>query len=108
MTRDLLTHAAEEVDTAKRAVGNQDLGDRLDTLADQLRSQADRTATPALGTLDRVHAKLREIEHQTDDTTVTEALERARQDILSFLDTLDDRGMKQHGWSQDAETDDSA
>jgi len=100
MTRDILTDAADEVDTAKEAISDPEARDRLETLANQLRSQASREATPALGALDRIHVKLRDIEGQTDTTTVTEAIEHAREDILAFLETLDDRGMKQHGWTE--------
>lgn len=104
MTYDLLYHAAEEVDTAGKNVSDTDTSDRLESLADQLRSQGDRETTPALGTLARIHTKLRTIETEADEPTVSEALERARKHILSFLETLDDRGMKQHGGSRNAET----
>jgi hypothetical protein len=100
MARELLTNAADEVDTAKEAIPDPEARDRLETLVNRLRSQADREATPALGVLDRIHVKLRDIERQTDETTVTEAIERAREDVLAFLETLDDRGMKQHGWTE--------
>ncbi len=99
MTRNLLTDAADEVDTAKEATPDPEARNRLETLGTQLRSQANRNATPALGALDRIHVKLRNIEGQTDEPAVTEAIERAREDILAFLETLDDRGMKQHGWT---------
>jgi hypothetical protein len=97
MTRDLLTDAADEVAAAKRATTDPAVSDRLETLAGRLRSQAERETTPALGVLDRVGTKLRDIEADTDDPTVGDSLARARANILSFLDTLDDRGMAQHG-----------
>ncbi|WP_425433274.1 DUF7553 family protein [Haloarcula nitratireducens] len=97
MTRDTLYHAAREVDTARESASEMETSDRLAVLADQLRSQADRKATPALGTLDRIHTKLRTIETEANEPAVSEALEQARRHILSFLETLDDRGMKQHG-----------
>lgn len=96
MTRDLLRQAAEKVDAAGADVAGAETSDRLAVLADRLRSQAEREATPALGVLDRVHAKLREIETETDEPAVGETLESAREDVMSFLETLDDRGMKQH------------
>lgn len=96
MARKSLVEAAEEVNSAREATSDPDVGDRLDALSDQLRAQADRDAPPALGVLDRIHVKLREIEQQTDEATVTESIERARQELLTFLGTLDDRGMKQH------------
>lgn len=104
MARDLLYQAAAEVDTAREGMSDTDTADRLEGLAAQLRSQADRETTPALGVLDRIHTKLRTIETQADEPSVSEALERAREHILSFLDTLDDRGMTQHGGSRNAET----
>jgi len=52
---------------------------------------------PALGGLGRSHLKLRDIEGQTDEPTVTEASERAREDILAFLELPDGWGMKQYG-----------
>lgn len=103
MTHDLLYQAAEAVDTAGEEVSDTDTSDRLGSLADQLRSQADRETTPALGVLDRIHTKLRAIETEADEPTVSEALERARNHVLSFLETLDDRGMKQHGGRRNAE-----
>lgn len=103
MARNLLNHAAGEVDAASEAVTDPDTRDRLAGLADQLRSQAEREATPALGALDRIHTKLREIQHYTGEPSASEALENAQDDILSFLETLDDRGMKQHGESQNAD-----
>ena len=104
MARDLLHHAADEVETAREDVPDTDTSDRLEVLADQLRSQADREATPALGALDRIHTKLRTIEARFSEPTVSEPLARARENILSFLETLDDRGMKQHGRPRNAET----
>jgi len=108
MAQHLLETAAEEVDTAKEALTDQDARDRLTVLASHLRSQAGRETTPALGTLDRIHAKLRDIEQHIDDTTATEAIERARDNIMAFLDTLDDRGMTQHGSTQPTDSSDRA
>jgi hypothetical protein len=93
-SRDLLTAAADEVGTASGAVPDSELRERLEVLAGQLRSQAEREVTPALGVLDRVQTKLRGIQRQTNDATATAAIERARDDIPAFLDTLDDREMK--------------
>lgn len=101
MSRNLLKSAANEVDTAKEATSHTETSDRLETLANKLRSQAERDSTPALGTLDRVHTKLRRIEDQTDDATIRETIESAREDIMDFLETLDDRGMQQHGWGEE-------
>lgn len=100
MTRDLLRRAAGEVEAAREAIPEPEARDRLEALSDQLRAQAERGTTPALGALDRVHVKLGEIQRQTGQATATEAIERAREDILAFLETLDDRGMKQHGESR--------
>lgn len=102
MTHNLLSQAADGVDSARKATSDAGTSDRLETLANRLRSQAERDSTPALGTLDRVHTKLRTIEEQTDDTTVRETIEAARDDIMAFLETLDDRGMQQHGWGENA------
>lgn len=104
MARDLLHHAADEVETAREDMPDTDTSNRLEVLTDQLRSQADRESTPALGALDRIHTKLRTIEAQASEPTVSEALSRACEHILSFLETLDDRGMKQHGRPRNAET----
>jgi predicted RNase H-like nuclease (RuvC/YqgF family) len=96
MSRDLLMRAVDAVETARDATTSSDKRERLEQLGSQLQAQADRDATPALGALDRVQTKLREIENGTDEETVTDALAEAREHILSFLGTLDDRGMKQH------------
>lgn len=97
MTRDRLLRAAEEVETASTSVADPETADRLARLAAQLQSQASREATPALGALDRIQAKLGETAAGTDDTTVTAQLEHARDHIAAFLATLTDRGMTQHG-----------
>lgn len=103
MSRDLLHHAADKMDAAREEVIDSETSDRLRLLADQVRSQAERDATPALGTLDRIQHALREIATETDDETVRDHLETARERIFSFLGTLDDRGMKQHGSNQNAQ-----
>jgi len=96
MSPDHLVQAIDAVDTAREATTDGESDDRLSQLKSHLESQASRDATPALGTLDRVQTKLGDIEDETSDPTVEEALTDARQHILSFLGTLDDRGMKQH------------
>lgn len=102
MARDSLRRAAQELEAAGEAA-DPATSDRLSALAGQLRSQADREATPALGALARVDAKLREIASRTDDGAVEASVERARERVLSFLGTLDDRGMEQHGWGDGGE-----
>jgi hypothetical protein len=97
MTRDLLHRAADEVDAGRNRSTDAEARDRLGTLSDQLRSQAERDTTPALGVLDRIQHALREISAETDDETIGDHLGTARERILSFLETLDDRGMRQHG-----------
>jgi len=96
MSRNLLVQAIDAVDTAREAITDSETDDRLAQLKSHLDSQAERDATPALGTLDRVQTKLRDIEDEANDPAVEESLADARQHILSFLGTLDDRGMKQH------------
>lgn len=96
MSRDALVKAIEAVETARDATEDPARRERLEQLAAHLQTQADRDATPALGTLDRVQTKLRNIHADTEEGTVADALEEAREHILSFLATLDDRGMKQH------------
>jgi predicted RNase H-like nuclease (RuvC/YqgF family) len=96
MSRNLLVHAVDAVETARDATTSTNKRDRLEQLGSQLQAQTDRDATPALGALDRIQTKLRDIEDDTDEETVTNALAEAREHILSFLGTLDDRGMKQH------------
>ncbi len=96
MSRDLLFQAIDAVDTARDVTADDEIDDRLNQLNSYLESQATRDATPALGTLDRVLVKLREIEDEMNEPTGAEALADARDHILSFLETLDDRGMKQH------------
>jgi hypothetical protein len=105
MTRDLLHQTAREVENVRDDVDDDDVRNRLATLADRLQSQAEREATPALGTLDRIQNALREIAAEIDDETVSDRLENAREQIFEFLGTLDDRGMKQHGWSENTESD---
>lgn len=89
------------MDATREEVTDADLDDRLTKLAERLRTQADRKATPALGSLDRIQLALQEIAATTDDETVRTGLETAREEIFSFLGTLEDRGMKQHGWDPD-------
>lgn len=96
MSRDALVEAVDAVNTAIEITTNGERAERLNQLKSHLESQADRDSTPALGTLDRVQTKLREIEDETSEPAVAESLADAREHILSFLGTLDDRGMKQH------------
>lgn len=103
MSRDLLYDAIEEVEATREALPDGEVSDRLETLSSRLESQAERDATPALGTLDRIQNGLEEVASEADDEAVTDRLETARERIFSFLETLEDRGMKQHGWSQNTE-----
>lgn len=96
MSRELLTEAREAIEDARDSTTSTDRRERLHRFAAQLQSQADRETTPALGTLDRVQTKLRDIQAESDEDSVADALQRAREHILDFLGTLDDRGMQQH------------
>ncbi|MEF8979587.1 MAG: hypothetical protein V5A39_12070 [Haloarculaceae archaeon] len=100
MSRELLEQAVDAVETARESTTDSETDERLAQLKTHLQSQTERDATPALGTLDRVQTKLRDIEDETDNSRVAESLSKAREQILSFLGTLDDRGMKQHGWTE--------
>jgi len=106
MTRDFLRQAADAVEAGQDGVADTEARERLERLSDQLRSQAERSTTPALGALDRIQRALREVAAETDDETVADHLETARERILSFLETLDDRGMRQHGEGRNARPDD--
>ncbi|WP_101296026.1 DUF7553 family protein [Halegenticoccus soli] len=108
MARDLLHQAADNVEAVETERPAKDTSNRLASLADQLRSQAQRDATPALGVLDRIQHALHDIAEETDDDTVSNRLEDAREQIFTFLETLEDRGMKQHGWSENKEPNASA
>lgn len=108
MSRDLLSDANEAVAAARERLSDEELRDRLETLSSRLQSQAERDTTPALGTLDRIQNGLEEVASSADDATVTEQLEDARENIFSFLETLEDRGMKQHGWSVGSESNGAA
>lgn len=100
MSRILLNDAANEVETARAHATDGELRERLELFSDQLRAQADRETTPALGVLDRIQVKLRDIEQHTDSPVVSESVHRAREEVLSFLGTLEDRGMRQHVGSE--------
>lgn len=108
MTHDLLHQAADEVEATGEQLTDPATRTRLSTLADQLRAQADREAPPALGALARVQHALREIAADTDDEEVHARLEYAIEQLVSFLETLDDRGMTQHGWDQHTDPNDAA
>ena len=96
MTRKLLERAQEEVRRASTD-SEGEISERLTKLANRLHYQAtEKQSTPALGALDRIQYSLQEIAEETDRETVATRLERAREHIVSFLGTLDDRGMKQH------------
>lgn len=107
MTRDLLHEAADDLATTSETVSDAAVSDRLASLATQLRSQAERNTTPALGTLDRVQHALQEVADDTDDEAVRQRIEAVREQIFSFLGTLDDRGMQQHGADEQTEPTDS-
>lgn len=106
MTREQLDRAARAVERAGEATADADRSERLADLADRLRSQSERDATPALGVLDRIQYSLDEVADETDDGAVAEDLEDAREHVFAFLGTLDDRGMTQHGLPTDPETND--
>ena len=108
MTHDTLVHAVSAVEAACEDAHDTEISERLDQLADYLRSQADRDGTPALGGLDRIQHSLQEVASQTDQEAVTTRIDEARDLIFSFLDTLDDRGMKQHGLSTNTEPNSSS
>ena len=97
MTHNTLVQAVRAVEAASADAHDAEISERLDQLAAYLRSQAERDGTPALGGLDRIHHSLQEAASQTDQESVTTRIDEARDHIVSFLDTLDDRGMKQHG-----------
>jgi hypothetical protein len=80
----------------------------MNQLATYLRSQAEREGTPALGGLDRIQHSLQEVANQTDQEAVTTRIDKARDFIFSFLDTFDDRGMKQHGLATNTEPNSSS
>lgn len=104
MNRELLTQTIEEVQEAIEAADSSETQERLEALADRLRYQAEeKQSTPALGTLDRIQHSFEEIVDQTGDEEVAKPLNRAREHIFSFLGTLDDRGMTQHGWTPKTE-----
>ena len=100
MSRELLTQAVDEVTQASNAADKSVVSDRLGDLAERLRYQAEeKRSTPALGALDRIRYGLEEVAGQSDNEAVFEPLARAQEHIMSFLGTLDDRGMTQHGWT---------
>lgn len=101
-----LDRAARTVREASEAAADAGRSERLAGLADTLRDQAERDATPALGVLDRVQYSLDEVADRTDDEAVAAGLADAREHVFAFLETLDDRGMTQHGLPTDAEPDD--
>lgn len=103
MTRDLLYQAVTDVENASREISGSEQRAQLNALANQLHTQAERDAPPALGALDRIQHYLGEIAEQADDELVRENLETARGRIFSFLETLEDRGMTQRGHRRDIE-----
>ena len=108
MTHDTLVHAVNAVETASEDASDTEISERLDQLAGHLRSQAERDGPPALGGLDRIQHSLQEVATQTDQEAVTTRMDEARDLIFSFLDTLDDRGMQQHGLATNTEPNSSS
>ncbi|QIO25141.1 hypothetical protein [Haloarcula sp. JP-L23] len=96
MSRDDLMRAVKAVEAASDAVADPAVRERLDQLAEHLRLQAERDGTPALGALDRIQYALHDIATHTNDSVTTQ-VEHSRDLIFDFLETLDDRGMTQHG-----------
>lgn len=97
MTHEMLVQAVRAVEAASDEARDPEISARLARLADHLRMQAEREGTPALGGLDRIHHALQEVTTQTEVEAVITQVDDAQIRIVSFLDTLDDRGMKQHG-----------
>ena len=105
MSRDLLTQAIDEVTQASDAAAKSVVSDRLDDLAERLRHQAgEKQSTLALDALDRIRYGLGEVAEQSSNEAVSEPLARAQEHIMSFLGTLEDRGMTQYGWTPENET----
>jgi hypothetical protein len=108
MTHDTLVQAVNAVEAASEDAHDTEISERLDQLAAHLQSQAEREGSPALGGLDRIQHSLQEVASRTDQEAVTTRIDKARDLIFSFLDTLDDRGMKQHGLQTDMEQNSSS
>ena len=104
MARELLPQALNEAIQASDAATDSATSNRLDNLAERLRHQAaEKQSTPALGALDRIRYGLEEVAEQSSNEAVSEPLAHAQEHIMSFLKTLDDRGMTQHGWTPENE-----
>ena len=83
-----LRTAAQTLDDVQESISNDEVADRLDTFADQLRSMADADRGPDHGRLDRVMHGLQEISSDLDGEE-SEQVESARKHVRSDRETVE-------------------
>ena len=86
--RDQLRTAADELEELTETVSKRDVGDRLDDLADRLRSMADADRGPDHGSLDRLTHNLREVRDDLDDEGA-ETIGSALGHVRSYRETVE-------------------
>ncbi|WP_435181699.1 DUF7553 family protein [Halorussus sp. AFM4] len=83
-----LRTAADDLDELAESVPDSDVADRLDGLADRLRSMADANRGPDHGSLDRLMHNLREVRGELDGEEA-ETVDAALGDVRDYRETVE-------------------
>jgi hypothetical protein len=83
-----LREAATELDAAREAAADAAAADRLESLADRVRSMADADRGPDHGQLDRLMHSLREVEADLDGEAVA-AMGSAIAHVRAYRETVE-------------------
>jgi hypothetical protein len=87
MTRDALASAADRLEDPVGEASDE-TAERLETIADQLRSLAEADTDPDHGRLARIESKLHDVADEGGDD-VASAVDAALEDIHEFRETLE-------------------
>jgi hypothetical protein len=80
--------AADELDAARDSAADEAVADRLETLAERVRSMADADHGPDHGGLDRLTHNLREVEAELDGEAVA-AVGSALAHVKAYRETVE-------------------
>lgn len=88
MSQDWLRVAGDMAERAAEEAGNDEAEERLQNLAEQLWSLADRDRGPDHGRIARIENIISEVESQVSDEAAEE-LERCREEVVRYRETVE-------------------
>ncbi|MFC4451606.1 DUF7553 family protein [Halorussus aquaticus] len=83
-----LREAAERLDSAREASSDDETGERLESLAERLRTMADSERGPDHGTLARLEHNLQDVQSALDDEQA-ETVQSALGDVRAYRETVE-------------------